>query len=142
VSAALVAGYAHVVGMVMLVGSAVLFDLRVLGLSKAIPVRALGRHLLPWSLLALLLVVPSGVALYAARAGELMSDRAFAVKMGLLLAAATNAAIFHTGPYRNAASWDTGVAAPLAARACAVASIATWLAVLAAGRILAHASKG
>ena len=49
----------HIVGFVILVGSVVMFDLRVLGLSKGISVRALSRHLLPWSLAALVLIVPT-----------------------------------------------------------------------------------
>ena len=51
----------HIVGFVVLVGSAFMFDLRLLGLSRALPVSAMATHLLPWARLALLLVVPSGV---------------------------------------------------------------------------------
>lgn len=36
----------HIIGFVILVGAVLMFDLRVLGLSKNIPVRALGKHLL------------------------------------------------------------------------------------------------
>ena len=41
---------AHILGFVLLVGSIAMFDLRLLGLSKSIPVPALARHLLPWTL--------------------------------------------------------------------------------------------
>ena len=46
----------HIVGFAILVGAVVMFDLRVLGFSKSIPVRAMSRHLLPWSVGALLLI--------------------------------------------------------------------------------------
>lgn len=128
----------HIAGFVILVGSVVMFDLRVLGLSRQVPVRALARHLLPWSVAALLLIVPSGLAMFAAHAGDLLGNRAFQLKMALLLAAGMNAAYFHTGPYASVAGWDTGAAAPLAARISVAASIALWLAIIACGRLLAY----
>ncbi|HEX5129226.1 MAG TPA: DUF6644 family protein [Usitatibacter sp.] len=127
---------AHTVGFVMLAGPAILFDLRVLGFSRRIPVRALARHLLPWSAAALLLVLPTGVLMFNANAVDLLGSPVFKVKMALLLTAATNAAIFHTGPFRSAAAWDVDATAPLGARACAAISIAAWLAIIACGQLL------
>ena len=128
----------HIVGLAVLVGSVVMFDLRVLGLSKHIPVRALARHLLPWSLGALLLIVPTGLLMFSAHAGDFLANRAFQLKMGLLLAAGINAAIFHTGPYTTVAAWDTGERAPAAAQASVALSIVLWLAIIACGRLLAY----
>ena len=128
----------HIVGFVMLVGSVVMFDLRVLGLSRQVSVRALARHLLPWSLAALVLIVPSGLLMFSAHANDFISNRAFLLKMGLLLAAGLNAAIFHTGPYRGVEQWDTGVAAPVWARVSVALSIAIWLSIIACGRLLAY----
>lgn len=39
----------HILGIVLLVGAAFLFDLRLLGFSQNLPVPDLARHLLPWS---------------------------------------------------------------------------------------------
>ena len=129
---------AHILGFVMLVGSVVMFDLRVLGLSKHIPVRALARHLLPWSVAALAIIVPTGLMMFSAHAADFISNRAFQVKMGLLLAAGINAAMFHTGPYQAVAAWDTQVRAPLTARLSVALSIAIWIGVIACGRLLAY----
>lgn len=128
----------HIVGFVILVGSVVMFDLRVLGLSKQVSVRALARHLLPWSAAALLLILPTGLLMFSAHAADLLSNRAFQVKMGLLLAAGTNAAIFHTGPFQSVAEWDTNATAPIGARISVALSIAIWLSVIACGRLLAY----
>jgi hypothetical protein len=128
----------HIVGFVILVGAAVMFDLRVLGLSRSVPVRALARHLLPWSVGALLLILPSGLLMFSAHAGDFLGNRAFQVKMALLLAAGINAAIFHTGPFRSAAQWDTHAAAPLGARVSVALSIALWISIIACGRLLAY----
>ena len=128
----------HIVGFTILVGSVVMFDLRVLGISRGISVRALARHLLPWSLAALLLIVPTGLMMFAAHADDFINNRAFQVKMGLLLAAGINAAIFHTGPYQSVARWDTGAAAPWSARLSVALSIAIWIGIISCGRLLAY----
>ncbi|HUP96798.1 MAG TPA: DUF6644 family protein [Usitatibacter sp.] len=128
----------HIVGFVMLVGSVVMFDLRVLGLSRRISVRALARHLLPWGLAALAIIVPTGLMMFSAHANDFISNRAFQVKMGLLLAAGINAAVFHTGPYQSVAQWDTDAAAPGGARVSVALSIAIWIGIIACGRLLAY----
>lgn len=128
----------HIVGFSILVGSVVMFDLRVLGLSKAIPVRSLARLLLPWSVGSLALIVPTGLLLFAAHADDFLDDRVFAAKMGLILAAGINAAMFLTGPYQTVKAWDTGVTAPVLARLSATASIVLWIGVVSCGRLIAR----
>jgi len=128
----------HIVGFAILVGSVVMFDLRVLGLSKQVSVRALARHLLPWSVGALLLILPSGLLMFSAHAGDFLNNRAFQLKMALLLTAGINAAIFHTGPFRTAAAWDTNATAPIGARISVALSIAIWISVISCGRLLAY----
>jgi len=129
---------AHIVGFSILFGSVVMFDLRVLGLSRQISVRALARFLLPWSVASLLLIVPSGLLLFAAHADDFLESRAFAVKMALLLAAGMNAAMFLTGPYQSVKSWDTGASAPVLARLSVALSIVLWVGVIACGRVIAR----
>lgn len=128
----------HIIGFALLVGSIVMFDLRVLGLSRSISVRALRRHLIPWTLGALMLIVPTGFLMFSAHASDFISNRAFQVKMALLMTAGINAAIFHTGPYQSVASWDTSATAPLGARASVALSIAIWFSIIACGRLLAY----
>jgi hypothetical protein len=128
----------HIIGFVTLVGSVAVFDLRVLGLSKRIPVSALARHTLPWSLGALLLVVPTGLMMFTAHAADFVSNRAFVLKMMLLMTAGANAVWFHLGPYRSVARWETGVPAPAAAKLSAALSLAIWFSVISCGRLLAY----
>jgi hypothetical protein len=128
----------HIIGFSILVGSVVMFDLRVLGLSRRIPVRALARHLLPWSVAALLIIVPTGLLMFSAHAGDFLNNRAFQLKMALLLTAGMNAAIFHTGPLQSAATWDTNATAPLGARISVALSLVLWFSVIACGRLLAY----
>src|ERR1043166_3840587 len=84
----------HISGFVILVGSVVMFDLRLLGFSRQLPLTAMARHLLRWTLGALLLVVPTGLLMFSAHASDFAGNSAFRLKLILIAAAALNAAAF------------------------------------------------
>jgi hypothetical protein len=128
----------HILGFVILVGAAVMFDLRVLGFGRGLAMTALARHLLPWSWAGLALALPAGAMMATAHATEFATNPAFLLKLGLLAAAAANVAFFHLGPYRSVAAWDAAGAAPAAARSAAALSIALWVGVIACGRLIAY----
>lgn len=127
----------HIVGLACLVGSIAVVDLRILGWSKALPAHELMRHVLPFSIAAFGLVVASGLMLFLAHAGDLIGNRVFLVKMGLIGAAGVNAALFHTGSWARPATWND--VAPLPARVIAAASLLIWAAVISCGRWIAYA---
>ena len=128
----------HILGFVTLVGSIAMLDLRLLGLSRMVSVRALARHVLPWTLGALLVIVPTGLMMFMAHAADFVGNRAFVLKMVLLMCAGANAMAFHVGPYRSVAQWDTGVPSPTAARLHAAVSMMIWIGVITCGRLLAY----
>jgi hypothetical protein len=128
----------HIVGIALLVGSIVVLDLRLLGLSRSLPVRRLATHILPWTAASFLLIIPSGLAMFVAHAGDLIANPVFAVKMCLILLAGANAGVFHAGIFRNAGQWDVDVMPPPAARASAAVSLLIWISVIACGRLLAY----
>lgn len=128
----------HLAGIALLVGGAALFDLRLLGLGRALPAGALGRHLLGWSRRSLALVVPSGALLFSAHAVELSRNPAFRLKLAVIAVAAVNALVFHAVTARELAAWDAARRTPLAARAAACVSLACWLAAIACGRLIAY----
>lgn len=128
----------HIVGFVVLVGAALMFDARLLGRSRHVPVSTLERHLLPWARFSLLLIVPTGAMMFAAHATEMAENPAFRLKLLLIAAAFTNAAVFHRWPFRTVGDWDTEVTGPGAARAAGVLSVALWTSVIACGRLIAY----
>ena len=128
----------HITGIALLVGSIAILDLRLLGLSRSLPVRRLAAHILPWSIASFVLIVPSGLAMFVAHANDLLSNPVFAVKMCLILLAGANAGVLHAGVFRSAGQWDVDVMPPLAARAAAGASLLLWVSVVACGRLLAY----
>lgn len=125
----------HILGFVLLVGAVAMFDLRVLGFGRALPVRALAHHLLPWSAGSVLVVVPSGLLMLSAQAGEMLGNPVFLLKLALVAAAGLNALAFHLSPW-----WRGGAAGavPRRARVQALLSLLLWMAVIACGRMLAY----
>jgi hypothetical protein len=132
----------HIVGIGLLFGSIAVLDLRLLGLSRSIPVRRLAGHVLPWSAASFVLIVPSGLMMFIAHATDFVSSPLFLIKMGLILAAGVNAALFHTMVFRTADVWDAEAMRPLppppSARLSAAVSLLLWVAVIACGRLLAY----
>lgn len=128
----------HIIGFAVLVGSVVMFDLRVLGLSKTIAVTALARHLLTWSIAALLLIVPAGLMMFTAHPHDFASNDIFILKLCLIATAGVNAVLFHVGVYRSVNRWNTDVAAPALAKIQALLSIGLWMSVILCGRLLAY----
>ena len=127
----------HILGIVLLVGAAFLFDLRLLGLSRKLPVSDLAHHLLPWSRRGLYLIVPSGLLLFSTNAVALAGDTVFHMKLLLLVVGGINAGLFHRFLAPSSPDWGQGNT-PRAAKAVAVCSIAVWVAVITFGRLLAY----
>jgi hypothetical protein len=132
----------HIVGIGLLFGSIVVFDLRLLGIARDIPVKRLAKHVLPWSAGSFLLIVPSGLLMFTAHATEFIDSEVFVLKMLLIMAAALNAALFHTITFRTADVWDSEemrkLPPPPSARLAGGLSLVIWIAVIACGRLLAY----
>ena len=128
----------HITGIALLVGSIAMLDLRLLGLSRSVPLRRLASHILPWTAASFLLIVPSGLSMFVAHAGDFIASPVFVLKISLILTAGVNAAVFHAGAFRGAAEWDVNRPPPAAARVAAALSLLLWISVIACGRLLAY----
>jgi len=132
----------HLVGIALLFGSIAVLDLRLLGLSRHIPVRVLARHVLPWTAASFLLIIPSGLLMFMAHASEFVESEIFIIKMLLIMAAGLNAALFHSITFRTADVWDSEemrrLPPPPSARAAGALSLLLWVVVIACGRLLAY----
>ncbi|HSW08190.1 hypothetical protein [Aquabacterium sp.] len=120
----------HIVGIALLVGNLVLLELRVWGAGAALAVPALARLALPVALAGFGLIAASGVLMFAGQAAELLSNRVFVVKMGLVMVAGCNAALFHAR--HGLQRLDR------AARAQTALSLGLWIAVIICGRWIAY----
>lgn len=120
----------HIAGMALLLGNLVLLELRVFGRGAALPVKDLARLGLTAAAAGFLLAAASGLLMFASQPAELLSNRAFTLKMLLLLAAGCNAAWFHG---RGSLDRLDGLA-----RAQMLLSTVMWLAVIVCGRWIAY----
>lgn len=128
----------HILGLATLVGGAALFDLRLLGVARSLPVSRLARLLLGAAQWSLVLVVPSGLLMFTAHATEMWDNPAFRLKLGLIALAGANAAAFRRFTMGEAPAWDVGAPTPRAARAAGLVSLAAWAGVVTCGRLLAY----
>jgi hypothetical protein len=120
----------HVTGIALLVGNLVLLELRVWGLGRELPVPALARLSLTVSLCGFGLAVFSGALMFSSQAAELIANRAFVLKMGLLTLAGANAGLFHARDGLNKLD--------AIARAQTALSLGLWLGVIICGRWIAY----
>lgn len=129
----------HILGIALLVGSALAVDLRLLGIGRgAVPVTIVARYLLPMSHFGFAVVALTGAAMFVAIAQSVTTSAVAAWKFGLIAVAGLNIVVFHTGIYRTVGTWDLGARTPLRAKAAAVVSALCWTAVIVAGRFLAY----
>lgn len=129
----------HILGIALLVGPAISFDLRLLGIGyRSVSVTTAARNLLPVSHFGFAITVITGVALLSAQASVVAQAGAAPWKLGLLVLACINVLVFHFGVYRRVAEWPDASKAPAAARAGAAVSIVSWSGVILAGRLLAY----
>jgi hypothetical protein len=129
---------AHLFGIVFLVGATSALDLRLIGLAmKGEPVSRIAGRLLPWAWAGLTIQVVTGFCLFASEATHCWENKAFRLKMVMLVLAGLNALIFHETAYRRLASWDEARVTPVSAKFAGCCSILLWFGIVAAGRWIA-----
>ena len=96
----------HILGFVMLVGAAFLFDLRLLGVSRELSINNLSRHLLRWSRLSLFVVIPTGFLMFMTNATKLVDNPVFRLKLLLIILAGLNALIFRLWSSKSMDRWN------------------------------------
>ena len=120
----------HVFGVALLVGNLLALELRVWGRAPELPVVALARLSLSIAVVGFLCAAASGLLMFASQPGDLLANRAFTIKMGLVACAGINAGLFHARDgLRKLDAW---------ARAQTALSLGLWIAVMICGRWIAY----
>ena len=131
----------HFIGLSLLVGTIVLFDLRLLGLGRRIPIAALHK-LIPWGLAGYGINLTSGLMFLVSAPDQYIYNPAFHFKLLFMAVAGCNATAF----YLVAAEKTMGAGAepqvPRKARIVAAVSIAMWIGVIVCGRLLTFYRPG
>jgi hypothetical protein len=120
----------HVFGVALLVGNLLALELRVWGRAPELPLAALARLSLSLALAGFACAAGSGLLMFATQPGDLIANRAFVVKMGLVAGAGVNAALFHARHgLQRLDGW---------AKAQTALSLGLWIAVMICGRWIAY----
>jgi hypothetical protein len=129
----------HTLGIVLVAGTIMLVDLRLLGLAlRSEPVAAVVRRIVPWTIGGFALMFVTGALMFSSEAVKLYHSPVFRIKLVLLALAGLNALIFHTTIYRDVRNWDQTAPTPLRARLAGLLSLAFWIAIITAGRAIAY----
>ncbi len=134
---------AHVMALSVVFGTILIVDLRVLGIASARrPFARMSSELLRITWAAFVLAASTGTLMFITNARVYASNTSFRLKMVLLVAAGLNMALFHLTAGRSIARWDRAAAAPACGKLTATLSLALWIAVIFAGRIIGFTTTG
>jgi hypothetical protein len=128
----------HILGFSLLVGAIAIFDLRLLGYARRLPVYELARFNLPLARLSFVVVLGSGILLFLAHPTVLIVNRAFQVKLLAIALAGINAMTFHYKSFRQMKDWDDRQQVSSSAKAIAICSLTIWTIVIVCGRLIAY----
>lgn len=126
----------HFVGLCLLVGAIFMFDLRMLGFAKGIPIAALHK-LVPWGVGGFAINAITGFMFLTATPDQYVYNAAFQWKVLFLAAAGLNILVFYSFTFHRAKLAGAGDGVPLSAKIAAGASLLLWIGVIVFGRMMA-----
>jgi len=129
----------HVLSLCVFVGLLLSWDLRLLGITlRRVAVSEVWARLIPWITMGAVLMVLSGLLLFASDPVRFFGNIFFRIKALGLFLALLNAMAFHLGIERKLVDWDTAIVTPRAAKLAGAISIGLWAAIVVTGRFVAY----
>jgi len=129
----------HVLTLTVFLGTAIIVDLRLLGLVMTrIPVSQILSRLLPWTTGGFVFMAASGSLMFHASPADKFVNLFFRAKMVMLVLAGLAVWIFFRTVHRTIGGWDNDPVPPRAARLAGGLTLLLWVAVLVAGRMIPY----
>jgi hypothetical protein len=126
----------HYFGLSLLLGTVGLFDLRVLGVGKAVPPATLHK-LIPFGIAGFVLNLLTGIWFFFGFPEQYFYNPSFQLLLAFVALAGVNVAVFYlTDAFREVKLMSAGADAPLRAKLIAGTSLSAWVAVLICGRLI------
>ena len=127
---------AHFLGLILIIGTVGLLDIRIMGFLKQLPVAPLHR-LIPWGLAGLGVNVATGLMAFAARPENYVFSLGLWLKILALLLLGLNAAAFYlTNIFEGVENVKAGEDAAISAKLVAATSLILWFVVITMGRYI------
>jgi hypothetical protein len=129
----------HVLGIASLFGAVLVIDLRLLGLSRGLPLRPLADAAIPIARAGFILAIISGAGLLSANATEYSGNPFLLIKFPAIAIALVNALLLERSAAWKAGREGTSTDAQRRQLATMGAlSLASWLTAIAAGRMIGY----
>jgi hypothetical protein len=124
----------HVFALVLVVGSIMTVDLRLLGVTnRDRHFSHLAAEMLPWTWTAFVVAATAGLLMFSSKAVTYYENIPFRIKMCCLVLAGLNMFWFHWAGTRHLKLWDHAKP-PTAAKFAGGASLLLWTVIVATGR--------
>lgn len=125
----------HFIGLCLLFGIIGLFDLRLIGFLKRLPLAALHR-LIPWGIAGYGINIMTGFSFISGFPDQYIHNPAFQTKLLFMTTAGLNVAVFYLATYRHILDVGSGQDAPRRARIAGAVSLLCWSGVIVCGRFI------
>lgn len=126
----------HFIGLILLLGTIGVLNIRILGFLKQLPVAPLHRFL-PWGILGFVINVITGFLFYLGMPGFYNPNIVFQLKIFTILLAGAELLLFYfTSAFHSVERLRSGDEAPVFAKIIAATLIILWIAVIILGRYI------
>ncbi len=127
----------HYLALAILIGTVGLFDLRMLGIAKGMPIAGFHR-LVPFGVFAYLANIVTGLLFFVSAPDQYLYNPALQLKLLCMLIAGVNVAVFYSTSARKVNALKPNAEVPLHVKIIAGISLASWIAVIALGRLITY----
>lgn len=131
----------HFIGVTLVFGAIGIFDLRLMGFMKRVPITAM-RDFLPWGILGFVINLATGSFFIVSQPAQYLANPIWWVKLTFLILAGTNALFYQAVFSRRVFHLAPGEDTPVPFKIVGALSLTLWLGVLWAGRMLAFLGGG
>ncbi len=129
----------HVLTLTVFLGTAIIVDLRLLGLVMTrVPVSQILSQLVPWTTGGFVIMAASGSLMFYASPTDRFVNLFFRAKMAMLVLAGLAVWMFFRTAHRSIDGWDNDPVPPMAARLAGGLTLLLWIAILVAGRMIPY----
>lgn len=125
----------HFIGLSLLLGTVGLFDLRMLGFVREIPLAAMHKYI-RFGVMGFALNATTGLMFVSTSPDQYLYNPSFQTKLAFMLVAGLNMVLFYLWGYRAAVAAEPTQQAERLGKIFALVSLVCWLGVITGGRLI------